>query len=149
MPKENTLDIYERLSVAANLDELKQKEVTGAPQKHVHKKTKPYIRIPVDWYYAAYKLGSAHAALGAALWHKQNLAKRLTFRYSFQTMSKKTGLHRNVLRLRLCQLEAAGLLKVKSKSGRMPIVTLIEETPLAPAGIQEYAVGIGLQPAAD
>ena len=90
-----------------------------------HKKTEPFVKVPIWWMTEATRLTRTPAALGCihlllASWK----ARSLTFPFPNARL-KKGGVSREVKRRVLRDLEAGGLIKVERRSGKTPIVTLV------------------------
>ena len=82
-------------------------------------------RIPVTWLTAASCLPGRSLHVGVALWHASGLKGSLIVPLG-NIPALQFGLNRNAKYRALGWLEDAGLISVKRKLGRAPLVTILE-----------------------
>lgn len=81
--------------------------------------------IPLDWLEVASRLPGRSLHVGVALWFLGGMHKSPVIPLSNHT-TRRFGLDRNSKYRGLDWLEQAGLISVKRKMGRAPIVTILE-----------------------
>ena len=82
-------------------------------------------RIPLDWLSIAARLPGKSLHAGIALWFAAGLVKSASVPLS-NISGLRFGLDRNAKYRALTWLEGAGLVSVKRKLGRSPVVTILD-----------------------
>lgn len=89
-----------------------------------------FVRVPLPWIQAAGRLPGKACQVGNALYFLSGVGRSCDVRLT-QTLCDTFGVDRFAMYRALRQLEAARLVRVQRKRGRLPIVTLLPASAAA------------------